>query len=337
MQDYCIEKYGEKGVFSEILILTHQDYSSHVERDLDSLDIDSVPNRIKLILETEKKNTAPAITLASEYLIESGDPIMLILPADHVIEDEKKFNKTIDEGISIAKSGGLVTFGIKPTSPNTGYGYIKKGCKKKNNSIYEIDEFREKPDKETAQQFIESGQYCWNSGIFLFKASSFLKELKNYYPDIIDNCEITGTSESCPQSININSKKFSKCRAISIDKSLMEKTKLAYVVELECDWTDIGSWNAFWERENKNGAINNRITSNVITENTKDCLIISDRKLIATSSVEDLVIVDTSDALLVANKNDTKSLTKLIKKLQSLGRNELMLCEEDFKSEKEKL
>ena len=280
-----------------------------------------------IILEPVGRNTAPAIALAALQSIKSGqDPLMLVLAADHVIQNVAAFETAVNAAISIANQGKLVTFGIVPHSPETGYGYIHRGhvCIESNVGItnYDVKEFVEKPNREKAEEYIATGEFYWNSGMFLFKASRYLEELEKFYPEIIDVCKksIDGASKDL-DFIRIDEDLFKTCPSESIDYAVMEKTDAAVVVPLDAGWSDIGSWSAILDvsEKDENG---NRVLGDVIAEDSINCLVHGEERLVSILGLENIVVVDTKDALLVADKSKVQNIKKIVEKLKSSGRNE---------------
>lgn len=280
-----------------------------------------------ILLEPIGKNTAPAIALAA--LLSDDNDLLLVLAADHVVDDEEAFCKNINEAVPLANEGKLVTFGIVPSEAHTGYGYIKKGTKYKNGFI--VKKFEEKPSLEVAKKYISTEKYLWNSGMFLFKASRYLEELKKYRPDIYKACkESIEIIEPDLDFLRLNKSKFVDCPSESIDYAVMEKTNSAVVIPLNVGWSDIGSWSSLWEISNKDKS-GNSVTGDVMVHNSENCYVRSDNKLIALVGCNNMVIVDTKDALLVANK-DTVQETKLItKKLKIKERSECELHREVYR------
>lgn len=284
-----------------------------------------------IILEPIGRNTAPALTLAALTAINlEQDPLLLILPADHVIQNNEIFIQKINDAVQLAKENKLVTFGITPNYPETGYGYIKAGNKIDDNS-YIVDKFVEKPSYQIAQEYIDTRKYYWNSGMFLFKASSYLAEIEKYSPDILAACkQAISTATHDLDFIRINEKEFSLCPEDSIDYALMEKTNNAVVVPIDIEWSDIGSWSALWELSEKDNN-GNVIKGDVLTENTKNSYIFSQNKLVTTVGVNDLVIVDTKDALLIAEKNQVQDIKSIVNKLKDANRIERIQHREIFR------
>lgn len=283
-----------------------------------------------IFLEPVGRNTAPAIAIAALKALEKeNDALLLVLAADHVIENELEFEKSINKAIKLAEQDKLVTFGIVGDQPETGYGYIKRGEKQKEG--YLVDHFVEKPDIDTAKKYIESGDYYWNSGIFLFKASRYLDELKEYRPDIFDVCNKAIQTQSFDLDfIRIDKAVFTSCPDESIDYAVMEHTKDAVVVPMDAKWSDVGGFNALWEisDQDENG---NAVKGDVITVDTRNTLIIADDKLVSTVGVDDLVIVTTKDALLVAHKDQSQKVKQIVNQLKENERSEVLLHREVYR------
>lgn len=282
-----------------------------------------------VLLEPVGRNTAPAIALAA--IMADEDPLLLVLAADHVIDDDVAFSDAVNSAIPLAEEGKLVTFGIVPKEPHVGYGYIKKGEKKA--CGFAIEKFVEKPSSHLAQDYFSSGEYYWNSGMFLFKASVYLKELKTFRPDIFAACTAAATATAVDfdmDFLRIDKEEFSKCPSVSIDYAVMEKTSDAVVVPMDAGWSDIGSWSSLWEISSKDH-LGNASFSDVMLHNTKDCYIRADNKLVATVGVENLVIVDTKDALLVASKDSVQDAKIIAEKLKAEERTEWVLHREVFR------
>jgi mannose-1-phosphate guanylyltransferase len=271
-----------------------------------------------IILEPVGKDTAPAIALAA--LMADDNPLLLVLPADHVIKDEVAFTKAVNDAVPLAQSGKLVTFGITPHEPHTGYGYIKRG--KQEASCFRVDKFVEKPTLIIAKRYFSSGEYYWNSGMFLFKASRYLEELKKFRPDIYDACNAsTANLTTDLDFLRINKENFTKCPSESVDYAVLEKTDDAVVVPIDAGWSDIGSWSALWDVSKKDRDGNVSI-GDVTLHNSNDCYVRSANKLIAAVGLDDLVIVDTKDALMVAHKNSVQDAKIIVQKLKDDERSE---------------
>ena len=275
------------------------------------------PNSI--LLEPFGRNTAPAILLAAFKSLEIEDnPHLLILSADHQIHDDKKFRDLIEIGMSYSEKDKLVTFGVIPRSPEIGYGYIKseKPFNLQNIEGINISKFIEKPNLEKAKELIKDKSYTWNSGIFLFKAKTIINEIKHLNPEIYDASRKTFENSVMDLDFQrLDKKSFEYCPNISIDIAVMEKTNKGIVLPLDVQWSDIGSWKSVWENSNKDSN-GNVIKGNVITQNTENCYLNSDKKLLVSLGIKDLVIIDTDDATLVAEKNQSEKLKDLVGKLQ---------------------
>ena len=278
----------------------------------------------KIFLEPVGRNTAPAIAVAAlEVLKEDEEAILLVLPADHVIENEKAFVKSVRAAEKLAQKGRVVTFGIKPTCPHTGYGYIETGDEISSDA-YELAGFKEKPDARTAEKFIKKGCYLWNSGMFCFKARTYLAELEKQYPDIV-SCAIASVkgAQKDMDFVRLNEDSFKKCESISIDYAVMEYTDLGAVVALDAEWNDVGSWDALWDVRKKDKD-NNALAGDVIAKNTKNSLIQGENKLVCALGLEDVIVVDTKDALLVAHKDHVQDIKHIVDDLKKADRSEIV-------------
>ena len=272
-----------------------------------------------IILEPSRRNTAPAITIAALKAIQDNiekniDPILLILSSDHYIEEVDEFKKSIKESIELAEEGGLVIFGIIPTYPSTGYGYIKakNNLEINNYKANKVEKFIEKPNLDMAKSLFEDKKYTWNSGIFVCKASSILSELSDFEPQMVENCKrCLEKSKVDLDFLRLEEKSFSKCKDISIDIAVFEKTQKAYVLPLNCGWDDIGNWESLWNISKKD-LDGNSTKGNVMVKGTKNSLIRSNSKLLVGLGLEDLIIVDTQDALLVANKKYSQEIKNIV-------------------------
>ena len=271
-----------------------------------------------IILEPISKNTAPAIALAA--LAAANDTLLLVLPADHVIEDEEYFNKLVLEAMPLAKSGKLVTFGIVPTKAHTGYGYIKSGRKLDIGFI--VDQFMEKPSTQHAKKYFESGEYYWNSGIFLFNSSRYLEELNKFRPNIYQACKnsIQGIKSDF-NFLRVEKARFEECPRESVDFAVMENTADAVVIAMDVGWSDVGYWSSLWDITNKdkNG---NVIHGDVIIHNSNNSFIRSDDKMVAAIGVDNLVIAATKDVVMIANKDNAQDVNIIAKELQDSKRSE---------------
>lgn len=273
-----------------------------------------------IILEPVGRNTAPAVALAA-LAAASGDDILLILPADHVISDIKTFQQAVVQAEQLAGQGFLVTFGIVPTGPETGYGYIKRNAQL-TNGAYPVAAFVEKPDISTATAYMQSGDYFWNSGMFAFKASVYLEELAKFNPDMLAVCRQAFASAQVDFDFTrLDAAIFGACPSDSIDYAVMEKTDRAMVLPLDAGWSDVGSWSALWDviEKDTNG---NAVRGDVLTVDTTNSYIHSENKLVTAIGVHDLVIVETDDAVMVAPKNRVQDVKLLVEKLKDANRPE---------------
>ncbi|MFZ9609704.1 MAG: mannose-1-phosphate guanylyltransferase/mannose-6-phosphate isomerase [Methylococcales bacterium] len=285
------------------------------------LEIDIKPAAI--ILEPMGKNTAPAVAMAA-LAAKSEDDILLILPADHVIENLLAFHKAVAEAKILAEQGFMVTFGIVPTEPQTGYGYIKRDTVEHGNA-YGVASFVEKPDLDTAKSYFQSGEYYWNSGMFAFKAGSFLRELKKYNPTMLESCELALNNAKVDMDfIRLDKDIFSSCPSDSIDYAVMEKTDKAVVIPLDAGWNDVGSWSALWDVKNKD-ASGNSISGDVFTVDTTNSFIHAQSKLVAVIGLQDLIVVETDDALMISSKDRVQEVKEIVTQLKEKGR-----CEADI-------
>lgn len=293
----------------------------------------------KILLEPKGRNTAPAVALAAlSALNDNEDALLLVLAADHVIKDVDKFHQAVSAATLAAAQGKLVTFGIVPTHAETGYGYIKKGSKEGNlktslpdNDTYQVEKFVEKPNKEMAQTYLESGDYLWNSGMFLFKASRYIEELEKFRPDILSSCRASMAKvEKDLDFIRPDRESFLQCADESIDYAVMEKTQDAVVVPLDAGWSDVGSYSALWEVCDQDEH-HNVIKGDVIAHDTSNSYIHSQNKLVTTLGVDNLVVIDTPDAVLIANKDKVQNVKEIVNELKAKQRHESSLHREVYR------
>jgi len=280
-----------------------------------------------IILEPVGRNTAPAIALAALQAVNNAndgeDPVLLVLAADHVIEDEVAFTVSVEKALPFAENGQLVTFGIVPTAPETGYGYIKAGDQ--DGDAFSVREFVEKPDLAMAQEYLSTGKYYWNSGMFLFKASRYLEELEKFAPDMLDVCKHAIAAQAQDlEFVRVDKTIFATCHDESIDYAVMEKTDLAMVVPMDAGWSDVGSWSALWNVSEKDEN-NNVSKGDVIAVNSVNSYLHAENKLIATVGIDNLIVVETKDAILVANKDQVQDVKSIVNELKKAGRIEYKL------------
>ena len=291
-----------------------------------------------IILEPVGRNTAPAIALAALQAVNNAtdgdDPILLVLAADHIIENKQAFKASVESALPYAENGQLVTFGIVPTSPETGYGYIKAGSQDGN--AYSVSEFVEKPDLVTAKEYLKTDNYYWNSGMFLFKARRYLEELQNFSPEILDVCRRAIAAPTQDQEfIRVDKAVFLTCPADSIDYAVMEplcakESGIVAVVPMDAGWSDVGSFSALWEVSQKD-ASQNVIRGDVVTIDSTNNYIYAENKLVTTVGVDNLVIVETKDAILVASKDKVQDVKNIVNELKKLGRSEYKLHREVYR------
>lgn len=280
-----------------------------------------------IVLEPEGRNTAPAVALAA--MLSDSDSLLLVLSADHIITDTSAFINAINMAIPLAEAGKLVTFGIKPDSPQTGYGYIKKG--KKLQAGFHLEKFVEKPSLDTANNYIKSDKYLWNSGIFLFKASQYLEELEKFCPDIYRTCR--GSIKSSVVDLDFirpDNQRFLACPSESIDYAVMEKTENAAVIEMDVGWSDIGSWSSLWAISEKDQQ-GNTIYGDALIRDTNDSFIYSEDRLVSTLGLNNTIIVSTKDSVLVANMESSEDTKFITDKLKKMNRNEWEFDREVFR------
>jgi mannose-1-phosphate guanylyltransferase len=277
-----------------------------------------------IILEREGRNTAPAIALAALHdLNNNNDSILFVLSADHIIEDLKSFYRAIEIAKNLAIENKLVTFGILPNKPETAYGYIEVENFNDLNNYYNIKSFTEKPNQETAKNYIDYGNYLWNSGMFMFKSSVYLNELDKFEPKILSACKKSLTTNNIDSDfIRIDNDVFQQSPNKSIDYAVMEQTSNGVVVPLDANWRDIGSWSSLWEIKSKD-ADDNVSEGDVVLESVKSTFTFSSNRLISVIGVSNLVIVDTHDTLLIMDKKQIHNINKIIERLQNDKRTEL--------------
>ncbi len=269
-------------------------------------------NDIRVLSEPEAKNTAPAIAVSVKYLLDFGqDDVILVVPSDHLIEDNQAFAKTIEQAKNLANKGYIVTLGVEPTCAGTGFGYIKAGEKLEDG--FEVECFKEKPDLKTAQEYFDSKKYFWNAGIFVFKASVFMETLKTCAPEIY---ELTQKFDFTKQDA-IDYMMFEKFPSISIDYAVMEVAKNIAMVPLKSDWNDLGSWDAVYDINKKDEKGNVKIGT-VVEQDCENTMLYSANRLVAGVGLKDVVIVETSDAVLACNKNDTQGVKKVFESLKQM-------------------
>lgn len=292
-----------------------------------------------ILLEPEGRNTAPALTVAALTSLNKGDdPVLLVMPADHVILDSATYHTTVKTAGELAEQGVLATFGIVPTAPETGFGYIRKGAPFSENSAqsFRLDAFVEKPDAQTAATYVESGEYLWNSGMFVMKASVWIEQLTRFQPDMVEACRqaIEKAGEDM-DFCRLDAEAFKACPSDSIDYAVMEKlggssngdssaNAEVAVVPLDAGWSDLGAWSAIWE-VGEACADGNVSKGDVLSHNCKNSLLHSEHRLVAGIGLENVVVVETADAVMVAHKDHAQDVKKIVEKLKTDGRSERLV------------
>lgn len=301
------------------LVVCNQEHRFMVAEQLRAIGIQPAT----AILEPVGRNTAPAVAVAALHAqCDGADPTLLILPADHVIADVEGFRAAVRQVATHAEAGRLITFGIVPTAPETGYGYIKAGAPLDDSGVCAVERFVEKPDADTAQTYLRSGAYSWNSGMFMFRASAFLAELERLAPTMLAACQqALATGRADRDFLWLDSAAFAACPKDSIDYAVMEKTDHAVVLPLEVGWNDVGSWSALWEVGERNGD-GNIARGDVIEVDTRDSYVDATSRLVATVGVEHLVVVETADAVLVATKDRVQDVKTVVDRLKARRRPE---------------
>ena len=291
---------------SDILTITNIKHYQDIKLQLNKISSENV-----VLAEPLGKNTAPAIACSLEYFSQTceADDVVIVLPSDHLIKDYLAFDKTVEMAMPLAKMGYIVTFGIKPSYPETGYGYIKTS--KQLGDGFIVDRFVEKPDTETAEKYLKSGEYYWNGGIFMGKISTFLTEFEKYVPQIFDELPKLNFSQNSQIDYSI----YENMPSISIDYAIMEKSNKVALVELQSDWNDLGSWQSLYnvKEKDENG---NVLTGKVVVDNVKNSFIYSQKEVVAVSSLENIILVETEDAIMACDINSSQNVKKLYEKLK---------------------
>ncbi len=313
-----LERVGKRYGFAAPMVVANEDHRFIVNEQVGKI---NQPLEA-LILEPVGRNTAPAVAVAALKAVEvNPNAILLLLPSDHVIMDLPGFHAAVELAAKTAREGHLCCFGMTPTRPETGYGYIKQGVGVASvDGAFVIESFREKPDAATAQAYLDEGGYSWNSGMFMFRADTILAEMEALQPEMLVAVKTAiAAAETDMNFLRLGKTEFEAVPADSIDYAIMEKTEKAAVIPAEFGWSDVGSFSALWDVQEKDGA-GNVAPDNVMLENTKNTYVHSDGRMIATLGVEDLIIVDTDDAVLVADKRHDQDVKKLVEQLKSAGR-----------------
>lgn len=327
LQDTAERTQGIGGI-GALQVICNEEHRFMVAEQMRQIGIE--PSAI--ILEPFGRNTAPAVAVAALEAISNGhNPILLILPADHVISDVAAFHQAVEAGKPLAESGKLITFGIIPQGPETGYGYIKAGKQlgvrgeEDSDTPFRallVEQFAEKPDLATAARYVESGDYFWNSGMFMFTAQRYLEELERFAPEMLATCRAAHAGSVRDKDFTrLSAESFGACPSDSIDYAVMEKTADAVVIPLDAGWSDVGSWSALWEIGSRDAA-GNVIKGDVLLHGVKDCYISAESRLVAAVGLEDHVIVETADAVLVARKDCVQDVKAIVNQLNAQKRSE---------------
>lgn len=309
--------------FAPTMVVCNEEYRFVIAEQLRLIGKEGV-----IVLEPTGRNTAPALTLASlEAESMADDPILLVMPADHIILDNAAFQLAVRQGASLAAAGMIVTFGITPDCPETGYGYIQTGESLAQSTAFALTRFVEKPDRDTAQKYVDAGNYLWNSGLFMVRASVWLSAMENCRPDILAACKLAWQGEQLDGNfVRVGKAEFASCPSDSIDYAVMERIAAgqanlpsAAVIPLAAGWSDVGAWDSLWQVLDKDST-GNAVQGDVLLTDCKDTLAFSASRLLACVGVSDLVVVETADAVLVAHKSKTQNVKKVVDQLKQQGR-----------------
>ena len=315
-----VRRVADRDRFAAPLLVANEEHRFIIAEQL--REIDTAPRA--LLLEPVGRNTAPAACVAALALAETEpDALMLLLASDHAIEDAAAFLSAVDRATQAARAGALVCIGVTPDRPETGYGYIRRGTALEGiEGAFAVGKFVEKPDAARAQKYLASGEYFWNSSIFLFPAQLYLDELERFCPDMVAACRRAfAEAQHDPDFTRLGKDAFSACKGDSIDYAVMERTRRAAFVPVAMGWSDVGSWDALWEISAKDAA-GNSVAGNVVAEDTRNCYLRSEAGLVAAIGIEDLVVVATADAVMLAPRDRTQEVKQLVARLVSEGREE---------------
>jgi len=309
----------DPAVFAAPMVISNEDHRFVIAAQMQEMGLKPLAH----VLEPEGRNTAPAAAAAAEIALqEDEDAILLILPADHHIGDQAAFLSAVSAGAALARDGRLVTFGIIPTAPETGYGYIREGVAIGESRGREVATFVEKPAAAIAQTYLDEGGYYWNAGIFMFRAETILREMDTHCPDIPKHVRDAVTLGSRDNDFfRLEAASFAKCPSDSIDYAVMEHTRSAAVIPVDMDWSDIGSWSALWEIGGKDKA-GNVISGDVLTVDAENSYIRAENNLVAAVGIRDLVIVETGDVVMISPRDRVQDVKALVQKVAEAGRTE---------------
>jgi mannose-1-phosphate guanylyltransferase/mannose-6-phosphate isomerase len=319
LQATALRIKGLEGAAESCLIVSNESHRFSVAEQMNAIEM-----RSQIILEPEGRNTAPAVALAAlQAVSDDADAVLLIMAADHVIKDVDAFQSAVTDGVAAARAGRLVTFGIVPTSPETGYGYVR--AKIDGSTPVPVEAFVEKPDAETAQSYLEDGSYFWNSGMFLFRAATYLEELEKQAPR-----ESMASKTLDGDFIRPDATIFATCPSDSIDYAVMEKSHNSSMVPLDAGWSDVGSWSALQDvTETDNDG--NSLVGDALAHNCKDTFIQAESRLVAAVGLENIIVVETKDSVLVADKSQSQDVKELVDRLKATDREETKLHRQVFR------
>ena len=300
------------------MVVCNEQHRFLVAEQLRQLDIESP----SIVLEPAGRNTAPAIAIAAiDALAKDPEAVLLVLPADHHIADVGALQSAVTQALNVVDEGRLITFGLIPNRPETGYGYIRCG-KELSGSISDLAEFVEKPDAATAEAYLESGDYVWNSGMFMFRADAYCEALATHQPEMLKICrEAMAAASTDMDFVRPDPELFASCPSDSIDYAVMEKTDRGAVVSLDCGWSDIGAWSALWEAGSSD-ADGNVTVGDVLLDNSRNSYVRSQSRLVTATGIDDLVIVETADAVMVADRHSVQDVKNIVNALKGLDRSE---------------
>jgi mannose-1-phosphate guanylyltransferase/mannose-6-phosphate isomerase len=292
--------------------------------------MNGIERRAQIILEPEGRNTAPAVALAALHAMDvHSDVVLLIMPADHVIKDVAAFQSSVVRGLEAAEQGKLVTFGIVPKSPETGYGYIK--ATPGGNAPVDVEKFVEKPDDATAARYVDDGGYFWNSGMFLFQASAYLEELQRLAPGMYEACRKSMDAKSLDGDfVRPDAEAFKACPSDSIDYAVMEKSGNAMMVPLDAGWSDVGSWSALHDVSPRDER-GNTLIGDTVAYDCDNTFVQAEGRLVAVAGLRDTIVVETKDSVMVANRNKSQDVKELVEQLKAQGREEIKLHRQVFR------
>ncbi|MBN2282462.1 MAG: mannose-1-phosphate guanylyltransferase [Deltaproteobacteria bacterium] len=307
---------------ADTIIVTAANHAADVCRELPE-----IPEQ-NIIIEPMGRNTAPCICLAALYLVKRDpDAIMAVLPSDHLVLDEEKFIDTLAAARDAAARGShLVTIGIRPTAPETGYGYVERGPKIdeiRGRAVYDVASFREKPDRETAETYVKTGSFLWNSGMFLWKASAILEEIQRFLPEMYETLSAVSDSLGTTAERDALAGAYSRITPVSIDYGVLEMARNVLCVEGDFRWSDLGSWDALWEILEKDPD-GNALQGNIVTADTRNTLVLGGEKLLALVGIEDIIVVETGDSLMICKRGHSQEVRKIVEELEGKQRKEYL-------------